>query len=370
MIPNPQNVFESLQNDVAAQLLATAPFNAITLPDGSPFNVLTQDEGDTQFLFDAQIAQLGLMIMVKRPAGTVDQPDIPGPLITKLNFEVWVTEAPEFNKVPYGATSGTGIRVMQAAAIVMGTLHGFQPASIGSPVYMQGYRNEEARTFIANRDSRPDLITSIVITFIAPQVAATIVDVAPPSPGGPTTPFEVTDNFDRADGGLGSNWAFPITATESQLSIIGGQVGQTTDNTHAYAFWNDQFTDNQWSQIVLQNIGTFSGVILRADADMDRFYLVIIFAGNVRIYARWDGGYSLLAQDTVVTWTANDFLKAEIIGSAHPITVTASRNGSPILSWTSSSIAQVRTGGSPGLVIYKNTGENLRLDNFTAGNTT
>jgi len=174
MIPDPQNVFEALQNDVASKLLATAPFNAITLPDGSPFNVLTQDEGDTQFLFDAQIAQLGLMIIVKRPSGTVDQPDIPGPLITKLNFEIWVTEAPEFNKVPYGATSGTGIRVMQAATIVMGTIHGFQPQSIKSPVYMQGYRNEETRTFIANRDSKPDLITSIVITFIAPQVAAEI----------------------------------------------------------------------------------------------------------------------------------------------------------------------------------------------------
>ena len=174
MIPDPQNVFEQLQNDVAAKLMDTSPFNSIAMPDGSPFNVLTEDEGDIQADFDLQIAQLGLAITVRAPTGRIEQPDLPGPLITKLGFDVWISEAPVFNRQPNGATSATGIRLMKATTIVLGTLHGFQPDSIKSPVYCDEFRTERERVLDGTQDSKGTLIVSRICHFIAPQVAAEI----------------------------------------------------------------------------------------------------------------------------------------------------------------------------------------------------
>lgn len=173
MIDNPQNVFEELQNDVAAKLLQTSPFNSIKAPDGAPFRVFTEDEGDTQADFDLQIGQLGLAITVRAPSGRIEQPDLPGPIITKLGFDVWISEAPVFNRTP-GATTGTNVRLMKATTIVLGTLHGFQPDSIHSPVYCDELRTERERVLNGKQDSEGTLIVSRICHFIAPQVAAEI----------------------------------------------------------------------------------------------------------------------------------------------------------------------------------------------------
>ena len=174
MIPDPQNVFEQLQNDVAQKLMETAPFNSIAMPDGRPFQVLTEDEGDIQADFDLQIAQLGLAITVRAPTGRIEQPDLPGPLITKLGFDVWISEAPVFNRTPNGSTSGTNVRLMKATTIVLGTLHGFQPNAINSPVYCDEFRTERERVLDGSQDSKGTLIVSRICHFIAPQVAAVI----------------------------------------------------------------------------------------------------------------------------------------------------------------------------------------------------
>ncbi len=171
MIPNPQNVFELLQNDVAAQIMATSPFDNLANPDGStPFKVLTEDEGDIQFEYDQMIQQLGLSIVVHSPAGRIEQPDMPGPIITRLGFDVWVSEAPTFNR----SEQGTGLRLWKATTIVLGTLHGFQPNAINSPVYADEVRLERERTYIEAEGQPGTLIVSRICHFIAPQVAAQI----------------------------------------------------------------------------------------------------------------------------------------------------------------------------------------------------
>lgn len=170
MIPNPENVFEQLQNDVATKLMQTSPFSTIKAPDGSAFNVLTEDEGDIQFEFDAMIAQCGLCIVVHSPTGAIEQPDLPGPLITRLGFDVWVSEAPLFNR----SAEGTQVRLVKATTIVLGTLHGFQPTSIGSPVYADEFKTHRERTYMNDEDKVGTLVVSRIIHFIAPQVAAEI----------------------------------------------------------------------------------------------------------------------------------------------------------------------------------------------------
>ncbi len=171
MIPDPQNVFELLQNDVAAQIMQTTPFSTLQNPDGTtPFKVLTEDEGDIQFEYDQMIQQLGLSIVVHSPAGRIEQPDLPGPLISKLGFDVWVSEAPTFNRSPIG----TNVRLWKATTIVLGTLHGFQPQSINSPVYADEVRLERERSYIEGEGQPGTLIVSRICHFIAPQVAAEI----------------------------------------------------------------------------------------------------------------------------------------------------------------------------------------------------
>ncbi len=170
MIPDPQNVFELLQNDVAAQIMATTPFTTLSNPDGStPFKVLTEDEGDIQFEYDQMIQQCGLSIVVHSPAGRIEQPDMPGPIITKLGFDVWVSEAPTFNR----SEVGTKLRLWKATTIVLGTLHGFQPQSINSPVYADEVSRERERAYTEG-DQPGTLIVSRICHFIAPQVAAEI----------------------------------------------------------------------------------------------------------------------------------------------------------------------------------------------------
>lgn len=171
MIQNPENVFEQLQNDIAAKLMQTPPFSTIHNADNTmPFNVLTEDEGDIQFEYDAQIEQLGLCIVVHAPTGAIEQPDIPGPFITKLGFDVWVSEAPVFNRTPIG----TQVRLMKATTIVLGTLHGFQPQSINSPIYAESFKTERERTYMNDQDKIGTLVVSRICHFIAPQVAAEI----------------------------------------------------------------------------------------------------------------------------------------------------------------------------------------------------
>src|SRR5262249_18371249 len=81
------------------------------------------------------------------------------------------------------------------------------------------------------------------------------------------------------------------------------------------------------------------------------------------------GGGLLLAS----AWNDGDraggrCVTAGVTGSANPVTVTVFHNGNAVLSWTSNSQAEVKTGGSPGIGIYSPSGEALTLDNWEGGN--
>ncbi len=142
------------------------------------------------------------------------------------------------------------------------------------------------------------------------------------------------------------------------------------EDSHNYAFWSaDSFSEDQYSQITITKMGSWSGVIVRADGILDRFYLGLLVGPNdYRIYRRWDGGYYLQATGTTETWQVGDVLMLGVTGSGNPVTVTLSHNGNAVLSWTSSSEAEVKTGGSPGIGIYSPSGEALTLDNWEGGN--
>jgi len=201
-----------------------------------------------------------------------------------------------------------------------------------------------------------------------PTPTATPIPTGTPTPT-PAPPFTIADDFDRPDGGLGLNWTKPV-GSEHNLVIVNNHVGADVENSYNYAFWSaNSFTDDQYSQIAITKMGSWPGVIVRADGILDRFYLGILDAPNeYRIYRRWDGGYYLLATGTAETWRIGDVLALGVTGSVNPVTVTLYHNGHAALAWTSSSNAEVKTGGSSGIGIYSASGEGLRLDNWQGGN--
>jgi hypothetical protein len=174
-----------------------------------------------------------------------------------------------------------------------------------------------------------------------------------------------SDNFNRADGGLGVNWAKP-PASENNLVIVNNHVGVDVENSHNYAFWlPNSFSQNQYSQVRISNVGPWNGVIVRAQSGIDRFYLALVFGANeCRIYLRKDGLYYLLSTDNTGTWVAGDIVGLEAAG-LNPVQLTLLRNGNPVLTYTDATENLV--GGSPGIGIYSPSGDNLAIDDWEGG---
>jgi hypothetical protein len=190
---------------------------------------------------------------------------------------------------------------------------------------------------------------------------------ATPTPTPTPTPQFAADDFNRADGGLGLNWAKPVPASEQTLVIVNNQVTPDISNAHCYAYWiGNTFDQDQYSQVQISNVGAWNGVIVRAQAAIDRFYMAFVFAPNdYRLYLRKDGLYYGLSNGNTETWMPGDIIRLEASG-LNPVQLTLLRNGNPVLTYTDTTENLV--GGSPGIGIYSPFGDNLAIDNWTGGN--
>ena len=177
-----------------------------------------------------------------------------------------------------------------------------------------------------------------------------------------------TDNFNRADGGLGLSWVKPMPASEQTLMIVNNEVTPDIEQAHCYAYWvGNTFSQDQYSQVRISNIGAWNGVIARAQPIADRFYLAFVFGPNdYRLFLRKDGLYYTLRTDNTETWVAGDILRLETSGLS-PVQLTLLRNGNPVLTYTDT--AENLVGGSPGIGIYSSPlGEHLAIDDWEGGN--
>ena len=122
------------------------------------------------------------------------------------------------------------------------------------------------------------------------------------------------------------------------------------EQSHNYAFWSaDGFSEDQYSQVTMVNIGNWNGVIVRAKADVDEFYLAIVTSDHTySIYVRTASGYTDLADGFAETWSPGDIVGLEASGSG-PVNLTLLKNGIPVLTYTDSTYSI--TGGSPGIGI-------------------
>ena len=152
--------------------------------------------------------------------------------------------------------------------------------------------------------------TPTVTATPTPTPTTTPTPTATPTP----TPQFAADDFNRADGGLGLNWAKPVPASEQTLVIVNNQVTPDIEQAHCYAYWiGNTFSQDQYSQVRISNVGPWNGVIARVQPIMiDRFYMAFVFGSNdYRLYLRKDGLYYNLSQDNTETWVTGDIIRLE-----------------------------------------------------------
>jgi hypothetical protein len=176
-----------------------------------------------------------------------------------------------------------------------------------------------------------------------------------------------TDNFNRAS--LGADWAQLNTTLAGDVTVdasvkFRGQYSTQPTNQKSAARWvgAGTFTDDQYAKVKLLNPppADFSGgancelgVIVRASADTNGakdFYEVAcvhVSAGTTNL-CKWANGTRTLLATASVSYSANDTLELEAIGTGSSTVVTAYKNGVAIagLAYTDTSAL---TGGVPGV---------------------
>ncbi|MGB9475668.1 MAG: LamG-like jellyroll fold domain-containing protein, partial [Candidatus Udaeobacter sp.] len=278
-----------------------------------------------------------------------------------------------------GTFDGSSLRLYKDGLLIAGPVAA-TPATASNPTAVLGsafgafYFNgdvDELRISSTNRST--DWIAAEYsnqnnpATFISMGGESCPSGTPTPTPTATPTPPFGADNFNRANGGLGSNWAKPVPASEQTLVIVNNQVTPDTDGAHCYAYWiGNTFSQDQYSQARISNVGSWNGVITRAQSTVDRFYLAFVFAPNdYRIFLRKDGLYYTLSQGSTETWVAGDIIRLETVG-LNPVQLTLFRNGNPVLTYTDST--ENLTGGSPGIGIWTATEPHLAVDDWEGGN--
>lgn len=143
-----------------------------------------------------------------------------------------------------------------------------------------------------------------------------------------------SDDFNRADGGLGANWtAFSIPNGNNSVSlgIVSNAVKEATDSGWEYAWWSAaSFSADQCSQVTVSTAWAWASVSVRmaqhsgGTNNLDGYALV---AGDGGLTLnRWDDGGPSLLQDYSSSISGGDVIRLEVAGT----TIKAFVNGSQV----------------------------------------
>jgi hypothetical protein len=180
-----------------------------------------------------------------------------------------------------------------------------------------------------------------------------------------------SDNFNRADGGLGANWT-TVTGFDAPTIVSGSVQDPSAQGTDAEAFYNAvSFPADQWAQVnalkAITATSRVTGVLLRQDTGGAPTCYRVVARGplgttaTVEISKLVAGTFTSLAS-TTTTVNQGDTLYGEVQGS----TIVAKVNGTQVLSATDTDIAS----GAAGIVVFVDTGTpaDAILDDWFAGN--
>jgi hypothetical protein len=159
-----------------------------------------------------------------------------------------------------------------------------------------------------------------------------------------------TDDFNRANGALGSNWTAtsdgPLTIA-SQV-VKGGNGAYSGDLRSAETYTSDQSSQVEVTATQLSG-GQWIGPAVRAQNGGSSLYLGIYFwnsgSPDLMLFKRINGGWTQLGSSYPVSaLAAGTQLKLTVVGS----TLTFAQNGTARITATDTSL----TAGSPGIMAY------------------
>jgi len=169
-----------------------------------------------------------------------------------------------------------------------------------------------------------------------------------------------SDNFDRANGGLGTNWTTVTGLAAPQ--ITSNTVNPLAVGSDSAAFYNAvSFPNDQWSQATMVAAATSQGIeiLCRCAAAAKTFYYGQVtgpVGATAKAYLKkWVAGtLTSLVGPTTFTSAANDVFRLEVIGTS----LVLYQNDVALISTTDSSIAS----GSPGIYVYADAGVITTID--------
>lgn len=188
-----------------------------------------------------------------------------------------------------------------------------------------------------------------------------------------------TDNFNRADGGPGSDWLRLTPATGGDMNIVSNQIGGTdaaSGNLRPASRWNGAgtFTDDQYASIEVsalsfQGANFFIGVIVRASADLDAnrdFYAAFVSSDSsgpnyLVSLIKVVNGTTTVLHSASVAWSVNQRIELEAVGT----TLTTMKDGVALGGSFTQTDASLTT-GKPGITGTNAVcpGDNVELGNL------
>ena len=171
-----------------------------------------------------------------------------------------------------------------------------------------------------------------------------------------------SDDFNRANGALGSNWTALSDGamTISSQVVAGGNSGVSGDTRTAETYTSNQYSQVQVSATQLTG-GQWVGPAVRSQNSGQNMYLGIYFwnsgSPQLRLYKRASGGFTQLGSSFPTSGLATG---ATLRLTATGTTISFLLNGTPVITVTDTSL----TGGAPGIVAF-GTG---KADNWAGGN--
>jgi hypothetical protein len=183
-----------------------------------------------------------------------------------------------------------------------------------------------------------------------------------------------TDDFNRANGGLGANWTTINTLAAPQIN--GNVVNANAVDSDSAAFYSARaWPVDHWSEIRDATASDDDGnqfITVRVTAGSNTYYLAGHYASSFganksfRLQKSTNGVISTLAQITTATITAGDILRLEAKGTG-TVALTFKQNGNIIL--TANDSTSPVNSGSPGIFAATDSGTlaNHQLDDWAGG---
>jgi len=179
----------------------------------------------------------------------------------------------------------------------------------------------------------------------------------------------VSDEFNRADGGLGGNWTFVASGTSAACQIVSNRIRTQASADVCFEVWTaNTFANDQWAQIGIVDFtapdSVQVGLILRAaEPPTDTWYRIAArhnAADSTKIFRYNAGVTTTVSTENAVTWISGDVLYAQMLGTE----IIVKRNGGAILTTTDANLAAGRIGL---MMVEGAVAGNTLADSFSGG---